>query len=188
MPRPNWFLAWPIDAALLEACVPPAGFRKVHPLDAHITLAFLGGCGEAAALAALGAVDSLLEREPKCALGISLGTVVPMGPKTKYSALSALLVDGRAEIESWIGRWRDAPCSAAAVRTDRRPPKAHATLARPRYRATEEQRALGLDWAAALDLSHVHIVLDRIALYTWHEPRGARQFRIVEQRNLLPCR
>jgi 2'-5' RNA ligase len=184
MPRPNWFLAWPIEGSFLLECSPPAGFRKVHPEDAHITLAFLGGCGEENAGRALAALDELLERHPTGKLNAALGSVVPMGSKRAYSALSALLSHGRTEVENCIGQWRGALCAAACVRPDRRPPKAHATIARPRFRADEAQRARGLAWAASLSLGHVRLELERIALYTWYEPRGVRQFRIVAERAL----
>jgi 2'-5' RNA ligase len=185
MTRPNWFLAWPIDGAFaLQAPLPPTGVRRLHPDDLHVTIAFLGGCGEPAAMRALAALDAELAQAPVLPLTVSLGAVVAMGPKRVYSALSALLDRGRSEAEAAIGRLRGDLCAAAGVREDRRPPKAHATLARPRFRATNEQRALGLNWASALDLSNVHLCLDRIALYTWHEPRGLRQFRIVAQRTL----
>lgn len=182
--RPNWFIAWPLDGAFALDCDPPTGFRRLHPEDIHVTLAFLGGCGEAAALRSLGALDSRLAREPLAPLSVSLGEVVPMGPKRAYSALSALLCEGRSEAEAQIGAVRSELCLAADVRPDRRPPKAHATLVRPRRRATAEQREAGLVWATTLELGHVRQRLDRVALYTWHEPRGARQFRIVAERRL----
>jgi 2'-5' RNA ligase len=184
MPRPNWFLAWPIDGSFLNELPAPSGFRKLHPEDAHITLAFLGGCKEAAAHRSFALLSALLDRDTTRRFEVVLDSVVPMGPKRRFSALSALLGEGRMDAEGFIGRWRDELCAAAEVRADRRPPKAHATVARPRFRATEEQRAAGLLWAASLDLRHVRQSIDRVALYTWHEPRGIRQFRIVAERPL----
>src|SRR5688572_27881196 len=96
MLRPNWFLGFPIDGAFLLDLPPvPPALRRFHPEDVHLTLAFLGGCGEEAALAALSALDRRLEVEPLRALPVSLGEVVPMGGSSKtYSALSALLQVG----------------------------------------------------------------------------------------------
>jgi hypothetical protein len=51
-------------------------------------------------------------------------------------------------------------------------------------RATDEARAAGLVWAAALELRAVRARLDRIALYTWSENRRERLFRIVAERRL----
>src|SRR6187397_318046 len=62
MPRPNWFFAFPIDGRfVLDLPAPPPALRPFHPDDVHLTLAFLGGCGEEAALAALAALDERLK-------------------------------------------------------------------------------------------------------------------------------
>ena len=82
--------------------------------------------------------------------------MVAMGSARRYSALSALL----------------------------RKPKAHVTLARPKRRATERERAAGLVWASELDVRAVRVRLDRVALYTWDEARDERLFRIVAERRL----
>ena len=51
-----------------------------------------------------------------------------------------------------LGLMRDTITQAALGRRERRDPKPHVTLARPRRRATEAERASGLRWARALDL------------------------------------
>jgi 2'-5' RNA ligase len=57
MPRPNWFFSFPLDGSfVLQLPELPPAFRRYHPDDVHMTLAFLGGCGEAAALRALGVI------------------------------------------------------------------------------------------------------------------------------------
>jgi 2'-5' RNA ligase len=182
--RPNWFFAFPLPGQfVLDLPELPRGFRRYHPDDVHLTLAFLGGCGEAAAQRALEALDArLLAVQPK-PLQVTLAEVVPMGPKRKYSALSALLAKGRAETEACIGALRDAPTVAAKGREEQRAPKAHVTIARP-FRAKESERAAGLAWARSLELGAVHATLDRIALYTWSETRKERLFRIVAERPL----
>jgi 2'-5' RNA ligase len=186
MPRPNWFLAFPVDGAFVLELPPlPPQFRRFHPDDVHLTLAFLGGCGEAAAQRALSLLDERLALAPLTSVQASLAEVVPMGgSRRSYTALSALLDRGRAEMIAYIAAHRDALLEAAAGRREARPPKPHVSIARPRGRATEAQRAEGLAWANALDLSGVSARLDRIALYTWHETRHERLFRIVAERRL----
>ena len=182
--RPNWFFAFPLEGRFVLGLPElPSGFRRYHPDDVHLTLAFLGGCGEASALQALAALDARLHELRPGPLDVSLAEVVPMGPKHKYSALSALLAKGRTETEACIGALRDAPTLAAKGRAEKRAPKAHVTLARP-FRAKESERKAGLAWAASLDLGAVHARLDRIALYTWSETRRERLFQIVAERSL----
>ena len=183
--RANWFLAFPLGGAFVrELPAPPSALRLFHPEDVHLTLSFLGGCGEERALAALGALDAALAAEPLAPLAISLGEVVPMGSRRRYTALSALLGRGRPEAEAALSRLRAVLADAAGVTRDTREPKPHVTLARPRGRATEADRAAGLGWAAGLDLSGVSARLDRVALYTWGERRLERLFRIVDERRL----
>jgi len=183
--RPNWFFAFPVDGAFVsELPALPASFRRYHVDDIHLTLAFLGGCGAEAAERALAALDAALVSSPPGVLSVSLGEVVPMGPRGKYSALSALLDQGRAEATECLTNLRDVLTEAASGRRDKRPAKPHVTIARPRGRATAADRAAALAWAKALDLGSVHAKLDRLALYTWSEPRRERLFRIVAERRL----
>lgn len=179
--RPNWFIAWPAsgDGWFERHARPPHGIRRFHPEDLHVTLAFLGPVEEAAARAAWAACG----RPP--ARRATLGTVVPMGRPDRYTALSALLDEGRADVEADMGRHRRAACEAASVAPDRRSPKAHLTLARPGRRAGEGERAAGLAWARTVDLSGVPLTLDRLALYTWSEDRRDRLFRVVEEVRLV---
>ena len=106
------------------------------------------------------------------------------GSRRSYSALSALLERGRSETAACIAGLRDALLEATTGRREQRPPKPHVSLARPRSRATDAQREAGLAWAAKLDLRRVATRLDRIALYTWHEARHERLFRVVAERRL----
>lgn len=185
--RPNWFFAFPVDGRfVLDLPQLPPSFRRYHPDDVHLTLSFLGACGEEAALRALAALDSVLAVTPVATMSVALGDVVPMGPSARYSALSALLGDGREQTERCIASLRDVVSEAALGRRERRAPKAHVTLARPERRATEARRAEGLAWAAAQQLSGVKAQLCRIALYTWHDDRQTRLFRIVTERALSP--
>ena len=185
MPRPNWFFGFPIDGTfVLDLPDPPPLFRRFHPDDVHCTVSFLGGCGEQAAERALAALELRLAQLRPQPVDVSLGEVVPMGPKARYSALSALLERGRVETESHIAGLRDALSEAALGRLEKRPPKAHVTIARPGRGASEMRRQEGLSWAKTLDVRSVTARLDRIALYTWSEDRRERLFRIVTERPL----
>jgi 2'-5' RNA ligase len=185
MPRPNWFFGFPINGAfVLELPELPPSFRRFHPEDVHLTLAFLGGCGEAAASRALAALDERLANHPPGVIDVSLGKVVPMGSRRAYTALSALLDEGREDATACVTTLRDGLTEAATGRREKREALPHVTIARPRSRATEANREAGLAWAGELDLRSVHAKLDRIALYTWSEVRRERLFRIVAERRV----
>jgi RNA 2',3'-cyclic 3'-phosphodiesterase len=185
MPRANWFFAFPIEGSFVTALPPlPPLFRLFHPEDVHLTLSFLGGCGEPAALRALAALDAALASGPPTALSVSLGKVVPMGSRP-YSALSALLELGRVETTELIASLRDVLSEAALGRREKRAPKPHVTIARPSRRASKPALEAGLSWANGVDLGAIEARLDRIALYTWSEGgRRERLFRRVAERHL----
>jgi 2'-5' RNA ligase len=181
--RPNWFLALPVSPIpWFEERVPepPQGLRRFPAEDLHLTAAFLGGCDEEAARL----VWSRASDWQLTARRVVLGEVTPMGRPGRYSALSALFERGAAEIEAEIGRCRAEWLAAAGARPEHRPPRAHVTIARPRRRATDDERAAGLAWAAGLDLSGAEVELGELALYTWADDRSRRLFRIVERRPL----
>lgn len=179
----NWFVGLPVPAGHWHAALPPppAGFRSFHPLDLHLTIAFLGAVTEERARAAFAATSW-----PLGALEVSLGEVVPMGNPRRYSALSALLVDGREHVESTMASARGAAFDAAGAPHESRPAKAHVTLARPRRDADARAREAGLAWASGLDLRTVRVRLDRLALYGWSEDRRERLFRVVAEVPLDP--
>lgn len=186
MPRPNWFFAFPVEAAFVrELGALPPHFRLFHPEDVHLTLAFLGGVGEAAAERALAELDGRLRAEPVRPFDVSLAEVVPMGSPRRYTALSALLGEGRAPVAACLTELGGRLCEVALGRRPSRPAKPHVTLARPRRGATDADRADGLAWARAVELSGVRRRLDRIALYTWSDQRKERLFKIVAERTLV---
>jgi RNA 2',3'-cyclic 3'-phosphodiesterase len=179
MPRPNFFLAFPLEGHFVRELPPlPPGFRLFHPEDVHLTLAFLGACGQTAAERALEALVAELQRVPLAPIEVSLGKVVPMGARRAYTALSALLERGREETAHAIASLRDIASDAAGIRREIRAPKPHVTVARPRRNATDAARLAGLTWAAGLDLSRCQATLQRVALYTWSE--GARRERLFQ--------
>jgi 2'-5' RNA ligase len=186
MPRPNWFLAFPLDGSFVtELPEPPKALRRFHPADVHMTLAFLGGCGETAAQSALAAFDERLGSGALRSLEVSLGPVVPLGrSKNGYTTLSALLDRGRDAATAWLTSERDALHDAANVPRTKRPAKPHVSLARVGGRASAESREAGLAWAASLELGAIRERLERVALYTWNDDRRERLFKIVAERRL----
>jgi len=185
VPRPNFFLAFPVEGAFVrELGELPAHFRLFHPEDVHLTLAFLGGVGEAVAERALAELDARLRAEPVPAFDVTLGEIVPMGSPRHYSALSALLGEGRAPVTACLTNLGGRLCEVALGRRPSRPAKPHVTIARPRRGATDAQREQGLVWAASVELGAVRRRLDRIALYTWSDLRKERLFKIVAERTL----
>jgi RNA 2',3'-cyclic 3'-phosphodiesterase len=183
MMRPNWFLALrvpPGDWYPSSLPPPPEGFRCFHPEDLHVTVAFLGNCGETAARRAWGLADAW-DLGP---LSIALGELVPMGNRGHYSALSFLLTSGRELIEAEIEQIRDELLVAAGGEPESRRARAHVTVARPPRRASAELRQEGLRWAGGLKLEPVELLVSEISLYTWNENRASRLFQIIESREL----
>jgi 2'-5' RNA ligase len=172
----NWFIALPVAAGpWFDALEPPAGVRLFGPSDLHVTVAFLGPVREQQALEAFAhapafALDS---RE------VRLGAVECLGSKQRPSAFSALLLDGRTEVEAAFGAVRERMWDAADARRDTRPPLAHVTFARPSRRATTAEHQQAMRWARALDLGAPSVQLHSIALYTWSEDRTSTLFRTI---------
>ncbi|UJR78675.1 hypothetical protein [Sandaracinus amylolyticus] len=183
MSKPNWFVGIPIAGVELAARIsePPSGIRRFHPEDLHLTVAFLGMCGEERARAGW---DALVWTLP--ALDVTFGAIVPMGNPRRYSALSAVLDEGRADVEAAMSASRDAVCDAAGVPREMRPAKAHVTVARPARSTTDGERRVALRWAAAIDLRGVRVRLSEAALYTWNDDRASRLFRAVATRPFPP--
>lgn len=175
--RANWFIGWPVEAPLLDrATGAPPSVRLFARADLHVTLAFLGGCGEERARAAFAGVDEAAATPAH----VSFGRVELFGHPRRGTALSATLAEGREALARRIAAARDGLLELAGARPDRRPPRPHVTLGRIRRRAARDERDEALAWAASIDLSGLRTEVDRLALYTWSEERPATQFRIVD--------
>jgi 2'-5' RNA ligase len=183
---PNWFIGWSVPPPenldrILAA--PPRRVRVFSPADLHVTLAFLGPVGEPAAQRAF----AVAERWAGPAIDARFGPVVPMGPPNRPSALAALVSDEEGALLETITALRSPICRAAGARRDKRPPRPHATVARPMRSASEEERAAAVAWGAGLELPTASFVLPSLALYTWNRDRRRQLFRVVE-RHMAPSR
>ncbi len=178
--KPNWFLGFPLRAgSWLEALTPPPrGARVFAEDDVHITFAFLGAVSEAAAR---------LAWEVSRSLDIT-ATVFPSGPIRGFGNPrnpSAWAVEP-AGVEGLIAALtqRNIALEAAEAPLDRRPPRPHATVVRPRRDASHDvHRQLAL-WAESQQLPDLPLEVDRLALYTWSEARRERLFQIIAERPL----
>lgn len=183
--RANWFVALPCPGGEwfsrgIAAHPAPPRVRVFCPDDLHLTVAFLGAVNEEAALSAF-QQHSLWN----CgSVQATFGAVVPMGPPRRFSALSLLLAQGRAEVEQGIRRCRDPMRAAAGLDPERRDAVAHLTIARPQRRATEQERRAALDWAGRLRFGPVTVELNEMALYTWSDDRRDSLFRVVERTHI----
>ena len=183
--KPNWFIALPLAVGpwyrpLVAGA--PREVRVFEPQDLHITVAFLGCCGDELARDAWARALDL----PFAPMTIRLDRLVPMGNPKRPSALSLAAAGdpGSEAVSAWIGRVRDPLCDAAHAPRERRSPKPHATVARPRRNAGFAERRAAVEWACARPPVDVCVTLDTLALYTWAEDRRARQFGIVECRQI----
>ena len=176
--HPNWFIGLPVPAEpWFSGLVTPRDLRRFAPADLHLTVAFLGGCTPQQAHAAWACPT------PGGPFTVQLAGIAPMGNPRRPSAL-AVLLDDPAEVAGHIGRWRQPMWRAAGARPDTRPPKPHCTVARPRRKATDAERAAAVRWARSVPPLGTRLHLDRIALYTWSDDRRASLFRIVDERVL----
>src|SRR5690606_3047912 len=131
-----------------------------------------GRAGEEAARRAW----AIAEAYPGPALSVTLGGLLPMGDPRRPSALSLALTD---EATALIRALRDPMIAAAGARPERRAPKPHVTVARPKRAASPREREEAVAWAKAAPPLGLPVVLDTLALYTWSDDRAVRQFRAV---------
>jgi len=176
--HPNWFIGLRVlGGDFLSRLAAPEQVRLFAADDLHITVAFLGNVSEQRARDCFACAHDF----PLSALTTQLGAVVPLGPRRRPSAFSALPLDFRGAIESAMELSGAALCDQAGVPRQTRPALAHVTLARASRRATPEQVAAASAWASALDLSAAPVRIESIALYTWSLDRTRALFRIVAE-------
>lgn len=181
---PSSFVAFVIDEApffdAVTSTLPPR-VRALHREDLHLTLAFLSGVSPERAHRAFEVVSA----QPLSSIAIRLGAVVPMGPPERWTAMSALIDEGREAATAAMSAVCDLATDAAGVARETRPPVPHVTLARLHAKATTEERAAAVAWASSLSLD-APLTLSAIALYTGRSvrPPGQPAYEIVVRRSL----
>lgn len=155
---------------------PPRGVRRLAAEDLHVTVAFLGRCGEERARAAFALAPRFVLEDRV----IGLGPVVAMGK----SAIATLVVEGAPGIRRGTLACRDAMTDAAGAPPERRPPRPHLTLARLERQAGAAERQAAMRWAAGLDISGARPDIDRLALYASHPDPGEVRYRILDSLGL----
>jgi len=182
--RPNWFIAWPFEAALDDPTIlspenVPPKVRVFAPSDRHITALFLGDVTEDTAHA-VWAAAAALEWAPIFA---DLGAIRMLGGG-QPSAVSALVSAGAEQL---VPLMEQLPLLAEGASWQRRSqdkkwaPLPHVTLARIQRSAAESHREQALEWAQALRV-RASTTLDRLALYTWSTDRSRTLFAKVAER------
>jgi 2'-5' RNA ligase len=184
--KPNWFVGIEVPAgswyAPVAASAPPE-VRTFHPADLHLTVAFFGPCDEARARGGWEAA----RRIPFAPFPVRLGGLAPMGDRRRPSALSVLLSSGAEPVAAYMAQVQTAALEAAGCRPERRAPKPHVTVARPRRNAPDAERRRAVEWATALPPIDVDLELTRLCLFTWAAERaGGRRFRAVETLEAVP--
>lgn len=183
MTQPNWFLALPLPppAAWHEAAASaPTELKRLDRLDLHLTLAFLGPCGQDRAEEAWRALAAL--RQP--AIRIRAGRWRGLGAAHQPSAYGLTLAEGQPTLGALLGNWAPLALEAAGRPPDRRPPLPHVTLLRPRRREARQMREPMERWMAGAPLPGRDAELGELALYTWAEERSRRLFRLHLRRPL----
>lgn len=182
-PAANWFLALPLppssgwERAVLDA---PPELRRFDPRDLHLTVAFLGACGESAAVAAWEVLAPLQQ----AALTATAGGWRAMGPAAAPSAYALVLDRGADALAAVLAGWGPPALAAAGRPAERRTPLPHVTLLRPRRRDGQRLREPMAAWMATAPLPSTPVTFSEIALYTWNPDRRERLFRIQARRPL----
>lgn len=178
----NWFIALPVESPALETLTAtlPAGLRRLHPDDWHLTLAFLGAVGEQRALAAwrrAGDIDA-------APFAVEATGPAAFGRPSRPSAFGLDIERGHEALRALIEQWRDPLRAAAGVEPESRDARPHITLARPPRRGGRAIHERAAGWLRATRFDPVPLRLEQIALYTAAEPGMQRLFRRVAQRPL----
>ncbi len=185
--KPNWFIGYAVTAGDwyhdVIAHVPP-GTRTFHPDDLHLTLAFLAGVDESAALEAWAVA---LDSHPP-AVTATLSNVRPFGHPKRPSAFSLTIDQGNDALCDALTQQGTLIRAKVGLGPEKRGPHPHITVARPPRRADDAARNTLVAWSKTVLVPQVTLELNRLALYTWSKTYSqaasdpsVSQFRIVKE-------
>lgn len=182
----NWFIGWPADhwtpadaVTRMQAALPlPPASRPMTGDDLHVTLAFLGACGEQAAQQAF---DCALvqARTMPTTIDLQARAWALLGSSQSPSAVALEMADSGGEIQRLIADHRPQLYDAAQARPDRRPPRPHVTVARLDRRLPTSPRHQLAHALGQRPPPEARLSLNALALFTWTEQRDERLFRRV---------
>lgn len=179
----NWFLGLVVPEAAglhqLTASV-PAGVRRFQPADLHLTVAFLGPCGEAQARQAWDAIAPLRHGP----IAVRPSGWRALGRPGRPSAYALTLGEGATQTAALIETWGSAALRAAGRQGDRRPALPHITLARPSRAGGDAAREAMEHWLASAPVPDGSVRLDELGLYRWADQRDRQLFTIALRRRL----
>ncbi len=180
MQAANWFigLVVPEQAGWIAVAegIPP-GVRRFHPLDLHLTVAFLGACGPERAQAAWQALAQ--QRHPP--IPAEASRWLALGNPRRPSAFGLGLGRGHRSTAALMAAWGSMALAAADRPAEQRVPLPHITLARP---GGDAARAAMQHWIAAAPIPSNAVLLEQLALFTWAADRTERLFQVVAKRQL----
>ena len=182
----NWFIGWPADAwsdpEALDASVRrlqlPESSRLMVGTDRHVTLAFLGRCGEQPARRAFDVATTAAAQMP-ARIRVDGTRWQLLGSARAPSAVSLLVRAQDNLLDTLIHGHRGSLCAAAAVTPDQRPPKPHVTVARLSRKLPRADRERLAGTLSGTGVAALSLTLDQLSLFTWTEQRDQRLFRRV---------
>lgn len=182
----NWFIGFPVAATPWLADLEPAprGARLFAAEDVHLTLVFLGPVGRDAAMRAWELASGL----EKDAWSMSPGPLAPFGNPRRPSAWSVEPSPRLPGLEAFMAAHRERLFDAAGLADaarDRRTPRPHATLARPKRSAGPAEHAALRAWAERQRIASVPVEIGRLALYTWAEHRAGQRLHGADEDRLF---
>lgn len=183
MQAANWFvgLMLPERSGWIEVAAGlPSGVRRFHPADLHITVAFLGACGEDRGLAAWHALRHRLHAP----IPVTAGPWLALGHPSRPSAFGLGLAEGHQAVAALMASWGAEALAAAGRPPERRAPLPHVTLARPSRRGGDGARTAMQRWMGAAPVPEQPTRLEQLALFTWAPDRQERLFQLVAKRSL----
>lgn len=175
---PNWFIGFAIQSESLAAIArqAPDGLQPVHPDDLHLTVAFLGSCGETTARQAW---QNIIAAPPPARSESTL-RVEPIGLAScaKYYVASFAKADATAAFMLHVRRQNHAQFGIE----DNFEPFPHITLAR-RGNSPLSVREAAARWFRESDIEGLRVHLNTLALYTWADDLEADQPNTNDQAN-----